>query len=59
MKSENAKVAARATTGDVAVLKPNTYQPTRQELKADVGIPTSPEQLVKAVVQPVVINPQT
>ena len=56
MKTENAKV--EKTTPAVA-LKRNDYQPTRQELNADVGIPTSPEQLVKAVVQPVVIKPLT
>ena len=31
--------------------KPTTYQPTKVELEADLTIPTTPEQLLRAVIK--------
>ena len=30
--------------------KPSTYQPTKSELEADVSIPTTPDALLRAVI---------
>ena len=30
--------------------KPETYQPTKEELEADVSIPTSPDELLRAAI---------
>ena len=42
----------------VVKVKPRSYQPSRAELREKIHIPTTPEQLAKAAVQPVVVNTQ-
>ena len=42
----------------VVKVKPKSYQPSRSELREKIHIPTTPEQLAKATVQPVVVNTQ-
>ncbi len=37
----------------VVKVQPMAYQPSKAELEADVGIDATPEELVKAAVQPV------
>ncbi|MCY3803043.1 MAG: hypothetical protein OXG06_01375 [Gammaproteobacteria bacterium] len=37
----------------VIKVQPMAYQPTKAELEADASIDATPEELVKAVVQPV------
>ena len=41
----------------VVQAKPYSYQPTREELKEDIGIPdATPEELARSILQPVVIQ---
>ena len=44
------------SNGPVVKVKPKSYQPTRSELREKIHIPTTPEQLAKAVVQPIVVK---
>ena len=37
-------------------LKPNTYQPSKAELEADLRVQTSFDQAAKALVKPVKVN---
>lgn len=34
-------------------VKPRSYQPTKADLEADVGIETTPDELAEAVLRPV------
>ena len=42
----------------IVKVKPRSYQPSRAELREKIHIPTTPEQLAKAMVQTVVIKTQ-
>ena len=45
------------TTGKPAVrLKPSSYQPSKAEMEEDIGIDTTPENLLRAVVRDVRIE---
>lgn len=38
----------------IVKVKPYSYQPTREELEEDIGIPgTTPEELAKSILRPV------
>ena len=38
-------------------LKPQTYQPSKAELEADMSIDTTPEELARVAFQPVAVKP--
>jgi hypothetical protein len=44
----------------VVEVKPHSYQPTREELDEDIGIPdTTPEELAGAILRPVIIQEES
>ena len=43
----------REATRPTIRVKPHTYQPTRAELREDVSIDATPEELARAVLRPV------
>ena len=45
--------AIRAPKPSTLRVKPRSYQPTKAELEADVGIETTPDELAEAVLRPV------
>ena len=41
-------------------VKPYSYQPTREELEEDIGIPgTTPEELARSILRPVIIKEES
>ena len=41
----------------IVKVRPYSYQPTREELEEDIGIPdTTPEELAKSILRPVTIQ---
>ena len=49
---------ATAITRDrkVVTVRPYAYQPSKAELNADVGIAATPENLARAILQPVTVK---
>ena len=38
------------------IVKPHTYQPNKAELEADANIDATPEELARALMQPVIVQ---
>ncbi len=43
-------------TRRVVKVKPHTYQPKKAELEADANIDATPEELARALMQPVIVQ---
>ena len=50
---QNPRIATGPHNRPVVRVKPSTYQPTRAELREEVRIDASPDELVRAVLRPV------
>ena len=50
------QAATIAKNRKVITVKPYTYQPSKAELDADVGIASTPTELAHAILQPVTVK---
>ena len=59
MQNEDGK-SSKATEQEPIIIKvkPHTYQPSKAELEADITVDATPEELRRALVRPVIMQPE-